>query len=331
MTELNVAEGLKKLREPFPDHQVSKLPKPTRKQTDCPPNEKVVCKICGAWHHPRVVHLDYVGHAALTDRLLDVDPTWNWEPVSVDENGLPRFDKINGLWIRLTVLGVTRYGYGDSQGKTGPNAIKETIGDALRNAAMRFGCALDLWHKGELHVEPQEEKPAPPSEKPKPAEPAKSAEKPRLTIGQRFLAAARITDQPELHDAAFALWSDREFLTMAEMEASTPEFFKFVSAKKDLGWIVEDTAAYLSGEKLVPVKEEEIPTNPTNELIDAFHGAELTSESANIVVSYLTSGKYQTFGEATKSHERSAELLKILNGRLQTETFESIINTAVKE
>jgi hypothetical protein len=25
------------------------------------------------------------------------------------------------------------------------------IGDALRNAAMRFGVALDLWHKGELH------------------------------------------------------------------------------------------------------------------------------------------------------------------------------------
>ena len=30
--------------------------------------------------------------------------------------------------------------------------MKERIGDALRNAAMRFGAALDLWHKGELHV-----------------------------------------------------------------------------------------------------------------------------------------------------------------------------------
>jgi hypothetical protein len=46
---------------------------------------------------------------------------------------------------------VTRLGYGDSQGKTGGNAIKEAIGDALRNAGMRFGAALDLWHKGELH------------------------------------------------------------------------------------------------------------------------------------------------------------------------------------
>jgi len=31
------------------------------------------------------------------------------------------------------------------------------IGDALRNAAMRFGAALDLWHKGTLHLEEEEE------------------------------------------------------------------------------------------------------------------------------------------------------------------------------
>ena len=35
--------------------------------------------------------------------------------------------------------------------KSGGDAMKEIIGDALRNAAMRFGAALDLWHKGELH------------------------------------------------------------------------------------------------------------------------------------------------------------------------------------
>ncbi len=62
-------------------------------------------------------------------------------------------DRNGGLWIRLTVLGVTRLGYGDAEGKTGGNAIKEAIGDALRNAAMRFGAALDLWHKGDLHLD----------------------------------------------------------------------------------------------------------------------------------------------------------------------------------
>jgi hypothetical protein len=63
------------------------------------------------------------------------------------------------MWIKLTVCGVTRLGYGDAQGKTGGNAMKERIGDALRNAAMRFGAALDLWHKGDLHGDEEEEKP----------------------------------------------------------------------------------------------------------------------------------------------------------------------------
>ena len=49
------------------------------------------------------------------------------------------------LWIRLTVAGVTRIGYGHAEGKKGPDAVKETIGDSIRNAAMRFGVALDLW------------------------------------------------------------------------------------------------------------------------------------------------------------------------------------------
>jgi hypothetical protein len=60
-------------------------------------------------------------------------------------------DKIGGLWIKLTVADHTRLGYGHAEGKTGGDAIKEVIGDALRNAAMRFGAALDLWHKGDLH------------------------------------------------------------------------------------------------------------------------------------------------------------------------------------
>ena len=143
------------MRTPFPSHQISKLPKPTKAQTDevkADFKKGVRCEICGGWHHPKVVHLDYVGHAALTDRLLTVDENWNWEPFALDENGLPAVDKDGGLWIRLTVNGVTRPGYGDAQGKTGGDAMKERIGDALRNAAMRFGAALDLWHKGDLHI-----------------------------------------------------------------------------------------------------------------------------------------------------------------------------------
>lgn len=125
-------EQLQKLRAPFPPHQISYLPKGGTK-------------------------LAYVGHAALTDRLLDVDPAWTWEPLALDSLGLPALDEVGGMWIRLTVCGVTRLGYGDAGQKKGGDAMKERIGDALRNAAMRFGAALDLWHKGDLHGEQEPE------------------------------------------------------------------------------------------------------------------------------------------------------------------------------
>lgn len=148
---------LAKLREPFADNLVSKLPKETRAQIDARKADKNVmvfnCAVCGGHHHKNAVHLDYVGHAALTDRLLDTDIEWSWEPLAFDALGLPAFDNNGGLWIKLTVCGVTRLGYGSADGKTGGDAKKEIIGDALRNAAMRFGAALDLWHKGTLHAE----------------------------------------------------------------------------------------------------------------------------------------------------------------------------------
>lgn len=160
MTEQNPKTGLDLLRTPFPANQISKLPKPTKAQTDAVKADfksGIRCTICGGWHHPKVVHLDYVGHAALTDRLLDCDPYWNWEPVAFTERGTPAIDENGGMWIKLTVCGVTRLGYGHPDGKKGGDAIKELIGDALRNAAMRFGAALDLWHKGDLHVDEEPE------------------------------------------------------------------------------------------------------------------------------------------------------------------------------
>lgn len=155
MTNEETGALLGKLRDPFPENQVSKLPKESKAQADqrkADRNSAVNCKICGGWHHKNAVHLDYVGHAALTDRLLDTDIEWSWEPLAYSADGLPLFDRNNGLWIKLTVQGVSRFGYGAADGKQGGDAIKEIIGDAMRNAAMRFGAALDLWHKGELHT-----------------------------------------------------------------------------------------------------------------------------------------------------------------------------------
>lgn len=129
------------LRVDFPPEVIGKLPKGGR-------------------------NLDFVGHAAVTDRLLSVDPEWTWEPMAVDTQGLPALDKEGNLWIRLTIAGVTRPGVGD-----GPDA-KQRISDALRNAAMRFGVALSLWAKDGLESEHDEAKPARRKAQAPPADPA---------------------------------------------------------------------------------------------------------------------------------------------------------------
>ena len=188
--------GLDLLREPFPAHQISKLPKPTKKQTDdvrADFKQGIRCQICGAWHHKDVVHLD---HAALTDRLLDCDPAWGWHPLAFSPDGLPSFDKLGGMWINLTVCGHTRLGYGHAEGKTGGDAIKEVIGDALRNAAMRFGAALDLWHKGDLHMD-DDAVTAPPKD-----EPPVSRGPTAMDIAAESLSGAETLDQLS------AIWKD---------------------------------------------------------------------------------------------------------------------------
>lgn len=123
----------KALREPFPPEAVGKLPKAG-------------------------THLDYVGHAAVTDRLLQVDPEWTWEPMAYAADGGPlvRTEGTDSvLWIRLTIAGVTKPGVGIAPTKS-LELSKQLVSDALRNAAMRFGVALDLWSKEDLHASPPE-------------------------------------------------------------------------------------------------------------------------------------------------------------------------------
>lgn len=179
-------EGLAKLRAPFAPSDINFLPKGVRKNDQerfkCEQGQRGASmdgKYCGGFH-ALSIHLDYVGHAALTARLLDVDPEWTWEPMATGPDGLPVFDSFGGLWIKLTICGMTRLGYGDAQGKSGANAVKEAIGDALRNAGMRFGAALDLWHKGDLSSAKDEqgaEDSGPPQARPAPA-PQRAADTP---------------------------------------------------------------------------------------------------------------------------------------------------------
>lgn len=198
------------LREPFPPASIGLLPKPTKKE-----NPKGHCDVCGGWHGLPAIHLDYVGHAAVTDRLLKADPGWTWEPMAVEPDGAPRFVNDGGtlgLWIKLTVCGVTRPGYGDGA------SPKECIGDALRNAAMRFGVALDLWTKQDLEGsagEPSAD--VAQSVRGKPASPADALDWP--TLEAELLAAADVLGALDATREALArhegdtLWATRMLAT----------------------------------------------------------------------------------------------------------------------
>lgn len=142
-------KALRALREPFPEEVIGVLPKGPR----VPEDQRTTCPICGSHMGPHV-HLNYVGWAAVVDRILSNDIRWTWDAYATDEDGLPKYRlSPNGkeveLWIRLSIAGVVRPGVG-AVGKDEEDVTKKLISDALKNAASKFGIALDLWTKDEL-------------------------------------------------------------------------------------------------------------------------------------------------------------------------------------
>lgn len=149
-TERTRAEALALLQREFAADEIELLPRyiGPRDANKRPTNPKQHCGICGGYHPEPSIHLSYVGHAGITMRLNEADPEWQWEPMGTNPDGTPAFSK-DGLWIWLTVLGKRLPAFGDADGKTGGNAVKEAIGDAIRNGAMRFGVGTYLWGKSE--------------------------------------------------------------------------------------------------------------------------------------------------------------------------------------
>jgi hypothetical protein len=97
--------------------------------------------------------------------------------------------------------------------------MKERIGDALRNAAMRFGAALDLWHKGDLHGDAEPDDAVTESAKtvdaPAPA-PRRAQAKAPPTLAQLKAALPKTVNLEQVHNirAVFsrAGYKDPEFL-----------------------------------------------------------------------------------------------------------------------
>lgn len=283
-----VLDGLQRLRADFPAEEVGKLPKGTckacrdmaRQYRACDSHSFVRrCDECGGSHSSATIHLDYVGHADLTARLLEVDPYWTWEPFSQEQIlALPPTLRDAGLWINLTVLGVTRPGFGDAQGKTGPNAVKEMIGDALRNAGMRFGIALNLWAKGDRnYAKAPDETPA--STVADPAADAQAAVQPNAdlegssrhtrhqVLDDMTLAEIPEVDQRRWH-THMAAWNDTYAALPAEVQAEVQRTWpQDVPAPSTQGMTIRQISASREAMKALDAKfqahlQEQQAANP---------------------------------------------------------------------
>lgn len=154
-------EQRKALRARFGKKEIGKRPVITcpgcDSQTKCTVHEWLPCDTCGVTISTAHTHVDYIGQAHVRARLSKVDPDWSWEPMGITDEGLPAVDARGGLWIRLTVCGVTRIGYGVVERGRHPNAT-EAINRAIRFTARdEFGVGLYL-----LEQQPRREQPAEP-------------------------------------------------------------------------------------------------------------------------------------------------------------------------
>lgn len=171
------ADEARKERAAVPDKPVADNPAPQH-AADTPRDwqHAVLTDLLRDWWQPPAeliatlpkggVQLSYLGHADTTRALIEADPCWTWEPMGRDTNGQPVMERDEGgrpvgLWVWITVCGVTRPAYGSCDaGKR--DAVKELIGDAIRNGAMRFGVAGGLWSKadraGDAPAKPQRRK-----------------------------------------------------------------------------------------------------------------------------------------------------------------------------
>lgn len=143
-----------RLAAPFGQDDLEKLPKPLKARDDnkgrCEPNSYYSADghACGGWH-ARSVHLDYVGHAGITQRLNDVlgPQGWDFMPMALTPEGLPIMSREQfwgALTIRVEDQEVTKYDVAANY-----NGPQEAWGDALRRCAMRFGVGTYLWSKSE--------------------------------------------------------------------------------------------------------------------------------------------------------------------------------------
>ena len=121
----------KTLREPFAPEQIGKLRRKTK-----------------TGGH---VELDYVGHAAVSDRLNQQEPGWSYgiERAVESADGL-HVQAVVG-WVEIGGKRLPEVGEPNNQSSYGQE-FQSAIGNLIRRGAMRFGVGIDLWSKEDLQA-----------------------------------------------------------------------------------------------------------------------------------------------------------------------------------
>lgn len=231
-------ETWERLAAPFAQDDLEKLPKPLKARDD----NKGRCEAgsyysadghgCGGWH-ARSVHLDYVGHAGITQRLNDVlgPQGWDFAPMAYTPEGLPvmgREQFWGALTIRVEGQEVTKYDVAANY-----NGPQEAWGDALRRCAMRFGVGTYLWSKSEAALALKMATDQPPEA------PAQQAQAPAAAPQQQVLPSTpphvvALKDRlmpltVEQTDTIKAWWAEK---SLPQLDALTPDQAALVA-----GWV----------------------------------------------------------------------------------------------
>lgn len=134
---------------------LAQLPRYTGNERDKSKRNKSRCDVCGGWHEQPSIHLDYMGHADVTEALIKIDPFWTWRPAAINQSSggpaiVPSLGKAGMMvmWAYLTILGKEMLCVGTAQ-QSKEELEKELIGDMIRNGALRFGIAVRLWSKAD--------------------------------------------------------------------------------------------------------------------------------------------------------------------------------------
>lgn len=182
-----------------PSEWIAKLPRITcrdcsRSQSRvCAEHTKQQCDACGNYITTRHIHLDYVGHADVTLALIAVDPGWSLD-LGWDSTAGPIDPFAMGptkLLARMTVLGVERPCVGtiEDHKAQSESALKELLGDAIRNGAMRFGIATGLWSRSQREGHDPDE-----AQEPRQRRQQRQAEQPPWTVAMMKAKAVELAE-----------------------------------------------------------------------------------------------------------------------------------------